>query len=126
VPTSSDSERRARFVALSSEWTGFSPFEIERTGSTDTLLRFLDETLGAAWIERPHDTTAADVTVLWYTGSWRRRSGETGTVVAREIIDEGAYLEALVFRAIGANPMGGKPPGYGAWALAPEWNEDER
>jgi hypothetical protein len=68
---------------------------------------------------------ARNVIKLWYSGTWyglppewtdcygANAAAETSTVTAA------SYQEGLLWRAIGANPPGAKPPGYGTWAEPP-------
>ncbi|MGG7519517.1 hypothetical protein ACQ3G6_16695 [Allorhizobium undicola] len=62
---------------------------------------------------------------LWYSGTWfqlptdwSERFGphpnDTTFVVSPE-----AYVEGLLWKAIGAHPAGAKAPGYGSWKLPP-------
>jgi hypothetical protein len=68
---------------------------------------------------------ARNVIVMWYLGQWdglpghwRNRHGASPVDVPR-VISADAYAAGLVWKAIGAHPMGADPPGYGAWANPP-------
>ena len=41
------------------------------------------------------------------------------------IISNNAYIQGLVWRALGSHPMGAKQPGYGTWAEAPRQDLSE-
>ncbi|NTJ44317.1 hypothetical protein G6L28_17110 [Agrobacterium larrymoorei] len=69
---------------------------------------------------------ARALTKLWYSGtwfelpsSWTERFGpmpnDTTFVVSPD-----AYVEGLLWKAIGAHPAGAKAPGYGSWAYPPQ------
>ena len=62
---------------------------------------------------------------LWYLGSWPalsdewlERFGQSGSNMAG-IPSSTAYIEGLVWKAMSAHPMGGKPPGFGSWSIPP-------
>lgn len=86
--------------------------------AADRAMRTLvlsDETLGPL---------ARALVKLWYTGTWnalppewreRHGGGARGTFVASPT----SYTEGLLWPAVGANPSGAKPFGYGTWALPP-------
>lgn len=68
---------------------------------------------------------ARNVLTLWYLGnwnqlpgSWRNRWGASApdqTVV----VSAEAYVEGLVWPAMGTHPQGAKAPGFGSWSTAP-------
>jgi hypothetical protein len=68
---------------------------------------------------------ARNVIKLWYIGTWyqlpqawRERYGMVGD--DRTFIPApSAYVEGLLWPAIGAHPPGAKAPGYGTWTEAP-------
>jgi hypothetical protein len=72
---------------------------------------------------------ARNVIKLWYAGMWYGlppdwtdafgawSAAETSSVTAA------SYQEGLLWRAIGANPPGAKPPGFGSWAQPPRIDE---
>jgi hypothetical protein len=87
--------------------------------STDDLIRreiLSDPTLGPV---------ARNIVKMWYVGTWyalpaawteangARPADTTFTVSAT------AYVEGLLWPAIGANPPGAKPPGFGTWVGPP-------
>jgi hypothetical protein len=69
---------------------------------------------------------------LWYIGTWyqlpggwRERFGGAGE--DRTFIPApSAYVEGLLWTAIGAHPPGAKAPGYGTWTEAPVIPDAER
>jgi hypothetical protein len=69
---------------------------------------------------------ARNILKLWYSGNWYQLPDEWRTnygVRERDIsfvISAESYTEGLLWRAIGSNPSGAKPIGYGIWAEAPE------
>jgi hypothetical protein len=89
-------------------------------GVPDERLRteiFFDERLGAI---------ARNVIKMWYVGTWyqlppewRARFG-IRTEDTTRVVSPIAYTEGLLWRAIGANPSGARPPGYGAWENPPQ------
>ncbi|MGI0525516.1 hypothetical protein [Rhizobium giardinii] len=63
---------------------------------------------------------------LWYSGTWFElpcawterfgfRPADTTFVVSPD-----AYVEGLLWKAIGAHPAGAKAPGFGSWAFPPK------
>ncbi|WP_299434989.1 hypothetical protein [uncultured Aquimarina sp.] len=136
------SERLDWFEKLSVVLTGFSLSELLGTGLTKTYLDTIDQHLGEDLIDtlldsfrkiniqNEEDLTAEEsgniqelvesknnesitklVILLWYTGQWY---GDKSYIVSSQ-----SYLEGLVWKAIGAHPMGGKQPGYGTWGFPP-------
>ena len=77
---------------------------------------FSDEKLGAI---------ARNIIKLWYAGIWYELPNDwtdqfgalanDGTFTA----SPQAYPDALLWRAVGANPPGARAPGYGSWAFPP-------
>jgi hypothetical protein len=68
---------------------------------------------------------ARNIIKLWYIGTWYALPREWHDAFGREdtdrtfVVSATAYIEGLVWPAIGANPPGAKGPGYGTWALPP-------
>jgi hypothetical protein len=68
---------------------------------------------------------ARNLIKLWYVGTWYelpREWRETygGSENDRTfVVSASAYVEGLLWPAIGANPSGAKPLGYGTWADPP-------
>lgn len=68
---------------------------------------------------------ARNIVKMWFTGIWYELPREwTEAFGARPgdvtfVVSGTAYTEALLWRAIGANPAGAKAPGYGSWAFPP-------
>ncbi|MBB5535577.1 hypothetical protein [Rhizobium giardinii] len=63
---------------------------------------------------------------LWYSGTWFElpcawterfgpRPADTTFIVSPD-----AYVEGLLWKAIGAHPAGAKAPGFGSWAFPPK------
>ncbi|WP_299243424.1 hypothetical protein [uncultured Aquimarina sp.] len=136
------SERLYWFEKLSVVLTGFSRSELLGTGLTKTYLDTIDTNLdiehidallnsfGHIRIENYDELTTEElgsiqdlvesksygsitklIILLWYTGQWY---GKNSYIVSSQ-----SYLEGLVWKAIGAHPMGGKQPGYGTWGFPP-------
>lgn len=63
---------------------------------------------------------------LWYLGTWIALPADWHTQYGGDSQDTTfipspqAYIEGLVWPAIGAHPMGAKPDGFGAWASPPK------
>lgn len=62
---------------------------------------------------------------LWYSGTWfelptawTERFGPK-PADATFVVSPDAYVEGLLWKAIGAHPAGAKAPGYGSWADPP-------
>lgn len=94
--------------------------------SREVLLRktiFSDPKLGPV---------ARNVVKLWYIGIWYGMPREwSDTFGAREndatfMVSAGAYTEALLWPAIGANPPGARGPGFGSWASPPRLSPEGR
>ena len=66
-----------------------------------------------------------NIVKLWYSGNWYQLSDDWRMnygVKERDIsfvISAESYTEGLLWEAIGSNPSGAKPIGYGTWAEAP-------
>jgi len=62
---------------------------------------------------------------LWYVGTWHALPASWheahGTAAGDRtfVVSPAAYTEGLLWPAVGANPSGAKPFGYGTWALPP-------
>ncbi|WDE13479.1 hypothetical protein [Thalassomonas haliotis] len=63
---------------------------------------------------------------LWYQlpQSWRESYGLPSQSPGKYqdvdfVISENAYIQGLVWPALGSHPMGAKQPGYGTWAFKP-------
>jgi hypothetical protein len=73
---------------------------------------------------------ARNIIKLWYTGTWYalpaewRESYASGGRDGTFVVSPDAYTEGLLWPAVGANPSGAKPLGYGTWALAPRIETD--
>lgn len=69
---------------------------------------------------------ARNVIKMWYVGNWyqlpkawRERFGARPKDVDFTV-SANAYTQGLLWPAVGANPAGANPPGYGAWAWPPQ------
>jgi hypothetical protein len=68
---------------------------------------------------------ARNIIKLWYSGTWNKLphswSERFGTAPTDRtfVVSPSAYIEGLLWKAIGAHPAGAKAPGYGSWASAP-------
>ena len=69
---------------------------------------------------------AQNLGYLWYTGSWQqlpwgwRNAHGANAADATRVVSKEAYVEGLVWRAMGTHPPGAKQPGFGSWAMKPE------
>ena len=136
------------FAALSAALTGFREADLWGTGMVETYLDELFATVGDAIVARlltagddalragelealvlddpDLGPVARNVIVLWYLGQWNALPGEwrnrhgASPLDCPRVISADAYAAGLVWRAIGAHPMGAGPPGYGSWAEPPE------
>lgn len=131
------------FYLFSSELTGFDRFDLDATGQGEAYLKCVRanadadmlESLFQVWAiieaEVPPEKRAAAIAkrimavdglrevaqgilMLWYTGSWYEVA--TG---ASSTLSGNAYVEGLMWKAIGSHPMAAKPQGYAAWTLPP-------
>ena len=131
------------FYEFSSELTGFDRFDLNATGEGESYLKCVRanadadmlESLFQVWAiieaEVPPDRRAAAIAerilavdglrevaqgilLLWYTGSWYDIATGASTVLSGN-----AYVEGLMWKAIGSHPMAAKPQGYAAWTLPP-------
>jgi hypothetical protein len=63
---------------------------------------------------------------LWYSGTWFELSSawteRFGPRAANTtfVVSPDAYVEGLLWKAIGAHPAGAKGPGFGSWAFPPK------
>lgn len=68
---------------------------------------------------------ARNLIKLWYVGTWHELPAawrEAFGASARDrtfVVSPEAYTEGLLWPAVGANPAGAKPFGYGMWAKPP-------
>src|SRR4051794_23830548 len=73
---------------------------------------------------------ARNLIKLWYVGTWYvlpvewRESFSNGGRDRTFVVSPDAYTEGLLWPAVGANPSGAKPLGYGMWAMAPRIEAD--
>jgi hypothetical protein len=69
------------------------------------------------------DVTRA-LTKLWYSGTWFELPSawteRFGRRAATFVVSPDAYVEGLLWKAIGAHPAGAKGPGFGSWAFPPK------
>lgn len=64
---------------------------------------------------KPYENLINHIIQLWYLEEWISNSSNE----ENQIIPSESYLEALIWKAISAHPMGGKQPGYGTWGFLP-------
>ena len=92
---------------------------VRESGALEDGLRreiFSDERLGPI---------ARNIVKLWFVGIWYELPPAwTEAFGAREgdvtfTVSAAAYVEGLLWPAIGANPPGAKAPGYGSWVGPP-------
>jgi hypothetical protein len=148
------------FLALSSELTGFTPYDLAGTGQARLYLTTILDIVGdanvtalinafrdvsqreAAAIERgiridilsdeKLGPLARNVIKMWYVGSWYELPGEWRERFGENdkdrtfVVSPASYVEGLLWPAIGANPSGAKPLGYGTWADPPRIDERYR
>jgi len=68
---------------------------------------------------------ARNLVKLWYVGTWYelpaawREAFGAGARDGTFVVSPEAYTEGLLWPAVGANPAGAKPFGYGTWAKPP-------
>lgn len=73
---------------------------------------------------------ARNLIKLWYVGTWYalpvewREAYAAGGLDRTFVVSPDAYTEGLLWPAVGANPSGAKPLGYGMWAMAPRIEKD--
>lgn len=64
---------------------------------------------------------------MWYMGNWYQMPDEwrknyvSSTLDTTKVLSKEAYIEGLVWKAIGTHPKSAKHPGYGTWQFAPEF-----
>lgn len=107
------------FLDASTRLTGFGRADLLGTGCAEEFWELVrkeaPEPALDALVSGEESAVDAAVIELWYLGIWRGTMGTEGVVVSPR-----AYREGLVWRAMGAHPMGAKQPGFGSWALPPE------
>ncbi|KAA8613150.1 hypothetical protein [Salipiger aestuarii] len=86
----------------------------------------LDRHLRLCILSHPrHGPLARNLVKLWYTGTWHclprdwHESYGGNPADHDHIPSPTSYTEGLLWPAIGANPPGAKPFGYGMWANPP-------
>jgi hypothetical protein len=71
---------------------------------------------------------AQALVLLWYTGKWNPLSAQWQETYRWEqpdphtsavTVSANAYVESLVWAAVGAHPPGAKPGGHGSWSYPP-------
>ncbi|MCG7535687.1 hypothetical protein [Pseudoalteromonas sp. OOF1S-7] len=72
---------------------------------------------------------ARNITKMWYLSIWYQLPADWNALygvddfsadkkpVEDYVISSNAYIQGLVWNALGSHPMGAKQPGYGTWAL---------
>lgn len=104
----------ATVTALLAAWRSVAvEAEVDRALRLDILS---DERLGPV---------ARNLIKLWYVGTWNALPADWREAYAATdrdrtfVVSPEAYTEGLLWPAIGANPSGAKPLGYGMWATPP-------
>jgi hypothetical protein len=145
-----------QFLALSSEVTAFSRFELQGTGQAQLYFDTVIGVVGRAGFDELLQTysrvtrdegrgdrreaelrknvfgheklgpIARNIIKMWYSGvwyqlprAWTDAYGAHATGATRTVTGD-AYVEGLLWRAIGAHPPGARPPGYASWSGPPE------
>lgn len=73
---------------------------------------------------------ARNIIKLWFVGTWYQLPADWreahGSAAQDQdfVVSPAAYTEGLLWPAIGANPAGAKPLGYGIWATQPRIPQD--
>lgn len=69
---------------------------------------------------------AQNIIQLWYTGTWNQMSfswtqayGPFFPNDETNIISSDSYKQGLIWKAVGAHPMGAKQEGFASWAYPP-------
>jgi len=122
------------FISLSAALTGFSETELQGTGIAEDLWNELVAKAGwdiaggmlEVWTETgdieailSDDTLGTPCRILlaaWYTGQWGATLFDAQTTISNQ-----AYIQALVWKAAKAHPMGAKQPGFGTWAYPTDY-----
>jgi hypothetical protein len=103
----------ATVEALLDVWRKLAAAEVERALRLEILS---DDRFGPV---------ARNVIKMWYVGTWYalpadwREAHATTDRDRTFVVSPEAYTEGLLWPAIGANPSGAKPLGYGMWATPP-------
>lgn len=69
---------------------------------------------------------ARNIIKLWYIGTWYQLPyawTQTFGALEKDVtfaVSPAAYIEGLLWPAIGSHPPGARAPGYGSWAMPPE------
>ncbi len=75
---------------------------------------------------------ARNIIKLWYLSIWYQmpevwrqqygqpNQGQQKYQDVQFVVSENAYIQGLVWQALGSHPMGAKQPGYGTWASSPD------
>ncbi|SEP29620.1 hypothetical protein SAMN05216228_10735 [Rhizobium tibeticum] len=69
---------------------------------------------------------ARNIVKLWYVGTWYELPTtwtEAFGPAPKDVtfvVSPSAYVEGLMWKAIGAHPAGARAPGYGSWASRPQ------
>ena len=64
---------------------------------------------------------------MWYMGNWYQMPDEWRKTYVNSKLDETkvlskeAYIEGLVWKALGVHPKSAKHPGYGTWQFLPKY-----
>ncbi len=124
------------FIELSAALTGYSQVEITGTGVSEAIWKELVKqkgealagTLLQAWND--HGDAGAiladpalgpagrELMAAWYTGQWGASLFDASSTISSQ-----TYIQALIWKAAKAHPMGAKQPGFGTWSFPPDYLE---
>ncbi|MCE7994471.1 MAG: hypothetical protein HEP71_20965 [Roseivirga sp.] len=69
---------------------------------------------------------AQNIIQLWYTGTWNQMSFDWTQAYGpffpndnTAIVSSDSYKQGLIWKAVGAHPMGAKQEGFASWAFPP-------
>ena len=105
----------------------FPPFAVAAGDDQDALERGIRREILSDGKLGP---VARNLIKLWYVGTWYALPVEWREAFATTdrdrtfVVSADAYTEGLLWPAVGANPSGAKPFGYGMWAMAPRIETD--
>jgi hypothetical protein len=97
--------------------------EVTREAAGDEAA--LQHGLRRIFSDRKLGPVARALVKLWYAGTWYELPAEWRESYGESerdrtfVVSPGSYTEGLLWPAIGANPPGAKPIGYGMWATPP-------
>ncbi|ALU44034.1 hypothetical protein [Pseudoalteromonas rubra] len=102
--------------------------QAEQIGALDndaSQARFYDQ----IWNSAKLGPVARNIIKMWYLSIWYQLPADWNALygvddfsadkqpVEDYVISSNAYIQGLVWNALGSHPMGAKQPGYGTWAF---------